>query len=50
MYLGITALVLPSSIVTAFGILFMGIIQVYLSMHLYYHNVLVLAGDKSIDQ
>lgn len=27
----------------------MGIIQVYLSIHLYIHNVLVLAGDKSIE-
>jgi hypothetical protein len=36
--------------VTASGVLLMGIIQVYLSVHLYIHNVLVLAGDKSIDK
>ena len=28
----------------------MGIIQIYLSAHLYIHNILVLAGDKSIDK
>jgi hypothetical protein len=50
LYLGITSWIWPSTIVTASGVLLMGIIQVYLSVHLYIHNVLVLAGDKSIDK
>ena len=45
---GITTLVYPSSTVTAFGVLLMGAVQVYLSVHLYLSNMLVLAGDKSI--
>lgn len=45
----ITSLLWPSTLVNAFGVLIMGAIQVYLSVNLYLHNMLVLAGDKSIE-
>lgn len=47
---GITTWIWPSNIVTASGVLLMGIIQVYLSIHLYMHNIRILAGDMSIEQ
>ena len=46
----VSSLIWPSTIVTASGVLLMGVIQLYLSVHLYIHNMLVLAGDKSIEK